>query len=103
MVNLTVPRNSILTMPLPDTKAAPERFRGRYNKIKSFLTHYKLLLEKNNVLGEKDRCELVTRYCSWKVTEFIQALPSYSERKWENLMNGLLKYYDADLEQKVQG
>jgi hypothetical protein len=100
MVNLTVPGNSILTMPLPDTKAAPERFRGRYNKIKSFLTHYELLLEQNNVLGEKDKCELITRYCSRKVTEFIQALPSYSEKKWEKLKGDLLKYYDADLDNK---
>ena len=100
MANLTVPGNSILTMPLPDTKAAPEKFRGRYNKIKSYLTHYELLLEQNNVLGEKDKCELITRYCSRKVTEFIQALPSYSEKKWEQLKADLLKYYDADLDNK---
>jgi len=100
MANLTVPGNSILTMPLPETKAAPEKFRGRYNKIKSFLIHYELLLEQNNVLGEKDKCELVTRYCSRKVTEFIQALPSYSDKKWENLKADLLKYYDADLDNK---
>ena len=100
MANLTVPGNSILTMPLPETKAAPEKFRGRYNKIKSFLTYYELLLEQNNVLGEKDKCELVTRYCSRLVTEFIQALPSYSEKKWEKLKTDLLKYYDADLDNK---
>lgn len=100
MVNLNVPGNSILTMPLSDTKAAPEKFSGRYNKIKPFLIHYELLLEQNNVLSDKDKCELVSRYCSRKVTEFIQALPTYSEKKWEKLKDDLLKYYDADLDNK---
>jgi hypothetical protein len=103
MVNLTVPGNSILTMPLPDTKAAPERFRGRYNKVKSFITHFELLLEQNNVQADKDRCELVNRYCSRKVTDFIQALPSYTDRKWDKLKEDLLKYYDADLDNKKYG
>jgi hypothetical protein len=100
MVNLAVPGTSILTMPLPDTKAAPEKFRGRYTRIKSFLIHYELLLEQNNVLSDKDKCELITRYCSRKVTEFIQALPSYTEKKWEKLKEDMLKYYDADLDNK---
>src|ERR1700735_2114531 len=100
MVNLTVPGNSILTMPLPDTKPARERVRGRDSKIKSFLTHYELLLEQNNVISDKDKCELVTRYCSRKVTEFIQALPSHTEKRWTKLKEDLLKYYDADLDNK---
>jgi hypothetical protein len=91
MANLNASGNSILTMPLPDTKAAPEKFRGRYTRIKSFLIHYELLLDQNNVLSDKDKCELVTRYCSRKVTEFIQALPSYTDKKWANLKDDLLK------------
>jgi hypothetical protein len=100
MTGLTVPGNSILTMPLPDTKSAPERFKGRYTRIKPFLTHYELLLEQNNVISDKDKCELVTRYCSRKVTEFIQALPSHTEKRWTKLKEDLLKYYDADLDNK---
>src|SRR5882672_6383610 len=100
MANLTIPGNSILTMPLPDSKAAPEKFKGRYSKIRSFIIHYELLLEQNNVLLDKDKCELITRYCSRKVTEFIQALPSYTERKWGKLKDDMLKYYDADLDNK---
>ena len=100
MVTHNVPANSILTMPLAETKFAPEKFSGRYNKIKPFLIHYELLLEQNNVLSDKDKCELVSRYCSRKVTEFIQALPTYSEKKWDKLKEDLLKYYDADLDNK---
>ena len=100
MANLTIPGNSILTMPLPDSKAAPEKFKGRYSKIRSFIIHYELLLEQNNVLSDRDKCELITRYCSRKVTEFVQALPSYTEKKWGKLRDDLLKYYDADLDNK---
>jgi hypothetical protein len=87
-------------MPLLDTKAAPEQFRGRYTRIESFLIHYELLLEQNNILSDKDKCELITQYCSCKVTEFIQALPSYTDKKWESLKDDLLKYYDGDLDNK---
>ena len=100
MVTHNVPANSILTMPLAETKFALEKFSGRYNKIKPFLIHYELLLEQNNVLSDKDKCELVSHYCSQKVMEFIQALPTYSEKKWDKLKEDLLKYYDTDLDNK---
>ena len=94
-----MPANSILTMPLAETKFTPEKFSGRYNKIKPFLIHYELLLEQNNVLSDKDKCELVSRYCSRKV-KFIQALPTYSEKKRDKLKEDLLKYYDTNLDNK---
>ena len=87
-------------MPLPDTKVAPEKFRGRYTRIRSFLIHYELLLEQHNVHSDKDKCDLIIRYCSRKVTEFIQALTSYGDKKWDKLKEDLLKYYDADLDNK---
>lgn len=99
MAHSTVPGALILTMPLPDSKSAPEKFKGKYSKIRAFIIHYELLLEQNNV-AEKDKCDLVTRYCSRKVTEFIQALSSYSNKDWPGLKADLLKYYDADLDNK---
>lgn len=100
MANLTVPGNSILTMPLPDTKAAPEKFKGRYTKVRAFIIHFELLLEQNNVTANKDKCELISRYCSRSVSEFIQALPSYTKKDWDALKEDILKYYDADLDNK---
>ena len=100
MTNLSVPGHSILTMPLPDSKAAPEKFRGKSSKIKSFLIHYELLLDQNNVVADKDKCDLITRYCSTTVTDFIQALPSYTKRNWTELRENLLTYYDADFDNK---
>lgn len=97
MANLTVPGASILTMPLPDSKAAPEKFKGRSSKIQSFLNHFEMLLAQNNVLEDSDKCELVKRYCSPAVSEFIQALASYTDNIWDSLKADLLKYYAADL------
>ena len=87
-------------MPLPDSRAAPEKFRGKSSKIKSFLIHYELLLDQNNVVADKDKCDLITRYCSTTVTDFIQALPSYTKRDWTELRKNLLTYYDADFDNK---
>jgi hypothetical protein len=64
MVTHNVPANSILTIPLSDTKFALGKFSGRDNKIKPFLIHYKLLLEQNNVLSDKGKYELIPHYCS---------------------------------------
>lgn len=100
MANLPVTGNSILNMPLPDAKAAPIKFRGKSSKIKPFLVHYELLLEQNNVHDDKDKCELITRYCSTAVSDFIQALPSYTRKEWLTLRQELLTYYDADFDNK---
>lgn len=100
MANLTALGPSIITMPLSESRTAPEKFKGKYNKIKSFITHYELLLEQNNVHSDADKCEIITRYCSRTVTDFIQALQSYTNKNWKNLKEDLLKYYDADLDTK---
>ncbi|KZP10548.1 hypothetical protein FIBSPDRAFT_758114, partial [Athelia psychrophila] len=92
--------NSTLTMPLKHAKTAPAKFRGKYNKIREFIMHYELLLALHNVTSESDKCDLVTRYCSTEVTEFIKALPSYNNDKWNELRDDLLKYYDADQDLK---
>lgn len=92
--------NSVLTMPLAGARAAPKKFTGKYSKIRGFILHYELLLAQHNILRNTDRCELITRYCSTKVTEFIQALSSYNDKDWDALREDLLKYYDADLDSK---
>ncbi|KAF7965113.1 hypothetical protein HWV62_45565 [Athelia sp. TMB] len=87
-------------MPLLNSRSAPEKFSGNYAKVRGFLEHYELLLEQHNVHSEVNKCELVTRYCSKKVTEFIQVLSSYIAKDWNMLKADILKYYDADLDSK---
>ncbi|KZP28133.1 hypothetical protein FIBSPDRAFT_685114, partial [Athelia psychrophila] len=99
MVTLT-PASSILTMPIASAKIAPRKFTGNYHKVRAFLIHYELLLEQHNIHNGKDRCELITRYVSDKVSQFIQALDSYNSHNWPALQSDILKYYDADKDTK---
>jgi len=91
---------SVLTMPIPGTKLAPEKFKGDYDYISRFIKHYERLCDQNNVTKEKDRCETITQYCAKKVAEFIEALESYSKGDWAHLKKDLLKFYDNDRSSK---
>src|SRR6202050_2111446 len=90
------PTLSVLIMPIPGTKLAPEKFKGEYNYISRFIQHYERLCDQNNVTKGKEKCETVTQYCSKKVGEFIEALDSYSKEDWPQLKRDLLKFYDND-------
>jgi len=92
--------NSVLTMPIPGTKLAPEKFKGEYNYVTRFIQHYERLCGLNNVTQDKDKCETITQYCSKKVGEFIEALESYARDDWADLKNDLLKFYDSDRDSK---
>ena len=76
---------SVLTMPIPGTKLAPEKFKGDYDYVSRFIQHYERLCDQNNVTKENERCETVTQYCTKKVAEFIEALESYSKGDWAHL------------------
>ncbi|KAG1804190.1 uncharacterized protein BJ212DRAFT_1304399 [Suillus subaureus] len=91
---------SILTMPIPGSKAAPKKFKGDFTEVKKFIKHYKKLCDYNQVTSNKDRCETVTQYTSHHVTEFIEGLDSYENSDWDALKADILKYYDADLDTK---
>jgi hypothetical protein len=91
---------SVLTMPIPGTKLAPEKFKGDYDYVSRFIQHYERLCDQNNVTKEKERCETVTQYCAKKVAEFIEALESYSKGDWSQLKKDLLKFYDNDRSSK---
>jgi len=48
--NFPNPFHSVLTMPIPGTKLAPEKFRGDFHKVKEFIQHYERLCAQNNVV-----------------------------------------------------
>ena len=91
---------SILTMPIPGSKAAPKKFKGDFSEVKKFIKHYEKLCDYNQVTSEKDKCETVTQYTSRHVSEFIEGLSSYEDSDWDQLKADILKYYDADLDTK---
>ena len=92
--------HTVLNMPIPKTKLAPETFRGDYSKVKDFIEHYDRLLAQHNVLTHKDRCETITRYCGRREKETIKNIPSYSAPDWTRLREDILKVYDADRDTK---
>ncbi|KII90434.1 hypothetical protein PLICRDRAFT_107244, partial [Plicaturopsis crispa FD-325 SS-3] len=88
---------SVFTMPLPGTRNAPKKFKGKHSEIEQFLDIYDRLLLQNRVTDDKDKCTLLTQYCSSKVKSFIKALPSYIANDWGTLRADLMNLYDADL------
>src|ERR1700679_1101011 len=90
----------VLTMPIPGTKLAPEKFKGEYNYVSGFIQHYKRLCDHNYVMDDDEKCETITQYCSKKAGEFIEALESYSNSDWDQLKTDLLKFYDNDRSSK---
>ena len=44
------PPNSILMMPIPGTKLAPEKFQGDFHKVQEFLQHFERLYLQHNVM-----------------------------------------------------
>jgi hypothetical protein len=100
MTSVYPPVQSILTMPIPGTKLAPEKFKGEYNLVQRFVQHYERLCDQNNVTRGKEKCETIIQYCSKKVGEFIEALDSYSSSNWGQLKKDLLDFYDNDRSSK---
>ncbi|KII82650.1 hypothetical protein PLICRDRAFT_120490, partial [Plicaturopsis crispa FD-325 SS-3] len=88
---------SVLTMPLPGTRNAPRKFKGKSSETEEFLDIYDRLLRQNNITSNEDKCKSITQYCSSKVKSFVKALTSYQENRWDTLRQNLLDLYDADL------
>jgi hypothetical protein len=90
--------NSVLTMPIPGTKLAPEKFRGDFHKVKDFIQHYERLCAQNNVTNDAEKCETLLRYCSRREKQTIKNIPSFVSKSWGRLREDILKLYDADLD-----
>src|ERR1700729_4383096 len=90
--------NSVLTMPIPGTKLAPEKFRGDFHKVKEFVQHYERLCIQNNVTSDAEKCETVLRYCSKREKQTIKNISSFRSKSWGRLREDILRLYDADLD-----
>ena len=97
-MNIPNPFNSVLTMPIPGTKLAPEKFRGDFHKVKEFIQHYERLCAQNNVTLDTEKCETLLRYCSKREKQTIKNIPSFTSRSWGRLREDILRLYDADLD-----
>lgn len=99
-MNISNPPKSVLTMPIPGTKLAPEKFRGDFHKVKEFIQHYERLCVQNNVTSDTEKCETLLCYCSKREKQTIQNIPNFTAKSWGRLREDILRLYDADLDTK---
>src|SRR3984885_2792241 len=95
---ITNPFNSVLTMPIPGTKLAPEKFRGDFHKVNDFINHYERLCAQNNVVPDTEKCETLLRCCSEREKQTINSIPSFVSRSWGQVREDILRLYNADLD-----
>lgn len=100
MVQSTPNSNTLLNMPIPGSRLAPEKYKGDYSRIRAFISHYEILCDYNNVITGADKCETIIRYCSNKVRQVILGLPSYTQKDWRLLKSDLLLLFDAERDTK---
>lgn len=88
---------TILDMPVPGTKHAPETFTGDPSKLSNFMMHYESLLEQCNVTSNIDRVKRLMLYCSKDVKATIRQLPHFQLPHWEKLKKSILHFYNVEL------
>jgi hypothetical protein len=88
-------------LPTKRSHDAPEKFKGHYSKVKSFLCQYERLLTQHQMTTDKDKCEGITNYCGTKVVRLIESLDEYREYRWDDLKKKLLNLYDADIDEAL--
>ena len=94
------PLTGVINLPIPGTKGAPKKFKGKYSEIQKFISHYEKVCTQRNVTSPKEKVENITQYCSRNVREFMEGLPSYHNGEWTKFVQDLLEYFDADRDDK---
>lgn len=84
------------SLPIPGSKGAPRKFRGRYDHVKTFVQIYEKLCATRSITDGQDKIDNITQYCSKNVREFMEGLPSYSSGNWKAFSEDVLEYFDAD-------
>ena len=84
-------------MPTRGSKHAPKLFRGQPLYTQEFLSEYEDLLVQNSVTTEKDKCELIRRYCNSYVKDLLETIYDSNNPDWTVLKAGIEKLFDSDL------
>ena len=83
-------------MPARKSKYAPKTFKGQPLYTKEFLSEYEDLLTQNNVTTDKDKCELIRRYCSSQVRDILETVYNAADPNWESFKSQIEKLFDSD-------
>lgn len=99
-VMATVALTVVVNLPIPGTKGAPKKFKGKYSAIRQFINHYEKICAQKAVTDAHEKIENITQYCSRRVREFMEGLPSFSGTNWNLFTQDLLEYFDAERDVK---
>ncbi|KAK7682114.1 hypothetical protein QCA50_014700 [Cerrena zonata] len=99
-VMATVALTGVVNLPIPGTKGAPKKFKGKYSAIRQFINHYEKICAQKAVTDAHEKIENITQYCSRRVREFMEGLPSFSGTNWNLFTQDLLEYFDAERDVK---
>ena len=93
----------IANLPIPGSKSAPKKFKGKYSEVRPFLRHYEQICTRLSITDDKEKIENITQYCSRQVRLFLESLASYdsSTPKWDTFKNDIIKFFDAERDDKV--
>lgn len=87
-------------LPLPGTKGAPKKFRGKHSDVEPFLYFYERLCTKHNITLDRDKIEGFVHYCSREVKETLEGLKSFNTKNWNDFVEDFKKYYEAERDKK---
>ena len=92
--------HGVADLPLPGTKAAPKKFKGKHSDVEPFLYFFNRLCTKHNVVSDRDRIESLVQYCSRTVKETLEGLKSFELKNWTQFERDFRKYYEAEHDKK---
>ena len=93
----------IANLPIPGSKSAPKKFKGKYSDVRPFLRHYEQICTRLSITDDKEKIQNITQYCSRQVRVFLESLTSYDQvpLNWEAFKNDIIKFFDAERDDQV--
>jgi len=85
-----------INLPLPKSKEAPPKFRGKHCDLERFIDHYKLVCAQKNVTDDSQKCQGILRYCSNDIIYTVENLESYIKGDFDALVEDFKWLYDLD-------
>ena len=96
----TTTDGSITSLPVKGGKGAPDKFKGDYRDVETFLDHFEALCDEKRVKRDEYKCKGLVRYCSRRVHETLEGLPSYSKKDYAQFRTDFVNLYDSDREKQ---
>ncbi|EPS99179.1 hypothetical protein FOMPIDRAFT_1125125, partial [Fomitopsis schrenkii] len=102
-VSKMISGTGVANLPIPGSKSAPKKFKGKYSDVRPFLRHYEQICARLSITEGKEKIENITQYCSRQVRLFLESLTSYDQEvaDWEVFKNDFIKFFDAERDDKV--